>query len=396
MNMKSLLGAVLALVLAVGGTAYLVASFARPAPPKSAPVPVATKHDPDKELETNPFDLVAPGPKPKVVVNVTHYDFGVMVLGAEQSHDYVFKNEGEASLRLAKGPMMCKCTIPVVPDQEIKPGESISIKLTWKPVTVAEDFSKEAVIWTNDPAKPKVNISIKGEVYDDPMAYPQGYFLGDIPWDQEHESEVHLMSSTSSDLKVNSVEFSNPKWMSVTQIPVDIASVFQGAKPRPVPKSGLTMKLKIAPSNTVGPFHAWIKVKTNIKDEPTTIGVSGVRSGPISIHSQYYQAASSLLDLKRIKSADGKESKLMVSLKPFGQDLQILEAVSKSQHLTATLRKMPTTAEAKKENYVLLIQAAKGVTAGTVFTTEVPDELTLKTNHPQVPEIHIWVRYTVN
>lgn len=396
MNMKALLGAVLALVLAVGGAAYLVASFARPAAPKPEPVAIVTTIDPLKEYETNPLDLLAPGPKPKVVVEVTHYDFGLMVLGTEQSHDYVFKNAGEGILRLARGPMMCKCTIPAVPDQEIKPGESISIKLTWKPVAVASDFSKEAVIWTNDPVTPKINISIKGEVYEDPMAYPAEYNLGDIPWDQEHEGEVHLMSSTSSDLKVDSVEVSHPEWMSVTQTPADLAAVFQGTKPRPEPKSGMTMKLNISPSNTVGPFHAWIKVKSNIKAEPTTIAVSGIRTGPISIHSQYYQAATSLLDLKHFKSADGKASKLMLSLEPFGQDLHISEAISKSKHLTVTLRKMPTVADAKKENYVLSVQAAKGLTAGTVFTSDVPDELTLKTNHPQVPEIHIWVRYTVN
>ena len=222
MNMKALLGAVLALVLAVGGTAYLVANLAKPSPPKPDPAAVAAAEVHKDELETNPFDLAAPGPKPKAVVEQTHFEFGVMRLGTEQSHDYIFKNEGEGPLKLAKGPMMCKCTIPAVPDQEIKPGESISIKLTWKPVVPDSAFSKEAVIWTNDPAKPKINITVKGEVFDDPVAYPSQFAVGDIPWDKDHEGVVYLTSSTSNELKVEEITVSDPEWMSVTTEPADL------------------------------------------------------------------------------------------------------------------------------------------------------------------------------
>ena len=83
-------------------------------------------------------------------------------------------------------------------------------------------------------------------------------------------------------------------------------------------------------------------------------------------------------------------------LEPFGQDLQITEVVCASQHLTATLLKDPKSVGAKKERYFLSIQAIKGITPGTVLTNDNPDQLTLKINHPQVPELKFNVRYVVN
>jgi hypothetical protein len=392
MNMKALLGAVLALVLAVGGAAFLVASFAKPAPPPPLPVPEALKD----QLGANPFDLAGPGPKPKVVVNEPFHQFAAMILGTEKSHDFVFKNEGEGPLRLAKGRLMCKCTIPVVPDQEIKPGESINIKLTWKPEDSNREFSKEAVIWTNDPANPKITLAIKGEVYDDPMSYPSQFSLGDIAFNKDHESEVGVLSSTSTEMKVDSVEVSHPEWMSVTWAPADVEKFIEEGLKSPKPLSGFTVKLKITPNDSVGPFNGWVKLKSNLKDEVKTIDVIGVRTGPISIHGQDYQAANSMVDLKRFKSTEGKVVKLFMYLEPFDQDLQITEANSESKGLTATLHKETKSAGSKKDFYILSLQANKSLSPGTVYTFEKPDQLTLKTNHPNMPEIRFSVRYVVN
>ncbi len=392
MNMKALLGAVLALVLAVGGAAFLVASFAKPSPPPPLPVPEALKD----QLDANPFDLVSPGPKPKVVVDRPYHQFSAMILGTEQSHDFVFKNEGEGPMRLAKGRLMCKCTIPVVPDQEIKPGESINIKLKWKPEDSNREFSKEAVIWTNDPANPKITLTIKGEVYEDPMAYPSEYALGDVPFNKDHESEVSVLSSTSTEMKIDNVEVSHPDWMSVTVTPAVVQKFIDEGLKSPTPLSGFTVKLKITPDESVGPFTGWVKVKSNLKDEAKTIVVTGVRTGPISIHGQDYQAANSMVDMKRFKSTEGKVVKLFAYLEPFDLDLQITEIISESKGLTASLRKETKSAGSKKDFYILSLQANKNLSPGTVYTFEKPDQLTLKTNHPHVPEIRFNVRYVVN
>ena len=389
MNMKAMLGAVLALALAVGGTAFLASRGATGVTP---PAPVIASDDPEMN---NPFDLIAPGPKPKVVVPETQFAFGLMALGDEQSHDYVFTNEGKGPLRLAKGLVQCKCTIPEVTDKEIQPGESVNIKLTWKPVESTQDFRKEAIIWTNDPETPKIILSIGGKVFDDPGFYPGQFALGDIPWNKENESEVILASVTSADLRIDELEVSHPEWMIANWEKADISELMEKGANNPNPLSGFKIKLKISPSATVGPFAGWIKVKVNRNNGEKKIDVVGTRTGPISIFGTDFQSALSLLDLNRIKSEEGREMRLNVFLEPFGQDFQILEVESTSKHLTASLSKQPAPSP-KKDRYFLNIKVDPGMTPGTIYTIENPDKLRIKTNHPLVPELLFNARYIVH
>ncbi len=146
MSMKALLGTLLALVLAVGGTAFLVARSVQPEPPP-APKPEA-----GEIVYENPFDLKAPGPHPKVVVPESHFEFGVMSLGGEQSHEFEIRNEGDAPLKLAKGKILCKCTIPTLDTGAIPPGGSTKVQLTWKPQRRKRSFEKKL---TSGPTTPR-------------------------------------------------------------------------------------------------------------------------------------------------------------------------------------------------------------------------------------------------
>lgn len=392
MNMKSMLGAFLALVLAVGGTAYLVArsAKAKPAAETSAtPVPV------NGVYRDNPFPTITEGAKPKVSVPELNYKFGTMSLGNDQSHEFIFKNEGQGPLKLAKGPLMCKCTMPEVPDQEVKPGESLAIKLTWKPEEPAEEFYKNAVIWTNDPENPRVTLSVEGKVIEDPAAAPRAFVLGDIPWDKDFESTGHLATVSYQDMEIESFESSHPEHLSATWAIEDAADFPRIEGAMETPTKSFAISVKVTPNSQVGPFNGWLKFK--LKNCPATehkIDVYGNRAGPIAIHGPDYQASMSMIDLKRFKSAEGRKTRLFMFLAPFGEKLKITEVVSKSNILTATLKKESADG-AEKERYVLTIEAKPGAVVGTTYSLGTPDDLTIKTNHPKVPEILFKARYIV-
>lgn len=392
MNMKSMLGAFLALVLAVGGTAFLVARAAKAKPASTTEaVPVAV----NGIYRENPFPLEAKGPKPKVSVPEVDYKFGSMPLGGDQSHEFVFKNEGDGPLKLAKGPLMCKCTMPDVPDQEVKPGESMLIKLTWKPEEASPEFFKNAVIWTNDPENPRIVLSIEGTVFEDPAAAPRVYVLGDIPWDKDYESSGHLASVTYKDMDIESFESSDPEHISATWAPEDAGNFPQVEGAMQVPTRSLALHVKVSPNGQVGPFNGWVKFKLkNALATEHRIEVIGNRAGPIAIHGPDYQASLSMIDLKRFKSAEGRKTRLFMFLAPFGEELKIMEVVSKSKFLTATLQKKSAEG-AEKERYELTIEAKPGAMVGTTFSLGDPDDLKIKTNHPKVPEILFKAKYIV-
>ena len=369
MNMKSILGAFLALVFAVGATAFLVDRAVKAKPEKTdsgPPVPV------NGIYRENPFDLETPGPKPKATVPELTYKFGSMALGAEQSREFVFKNEGEGVLKLAKGPLMCKCTMPDVPDKEIKPGESMSIKLTWKPEETSEAFTKDAVIWTNDPENPKVTLNINGAVIEDPSANPRFFYLGDVSWEKDSENVGHFGTVSFKDMDIEAFEASDPEVFSVTW-EVEDPSLFprnEDADAVEHPVKSFAIKLVVKPNGKVGPFQGWIKLKLKNSAIPEyRIGISGNRAGPISIHGPDYQASHSMIDLRRFKSSEGRKTRLFMFLTPFGEDLKITEVISKSKFLNAILDK-ETSGGTGKERYVLTIEAKPGALPGTAFTTE--------------------------
>ena len=405
MNMKAMLGAVLSLVLAVGTTAFLATW--RPTSPAPAPVPNATDPaagtdpkpvDPDESWPTNEFDLKDPAPDSQVEVPERHHVFGVMALGSEQSFDFEFKNTGQGPLRLHKGPLQCKCTMPTVTKEDIPPGASVLIKLTWKPVEESESFKKQAIIWTNDPTNPKIELSIQGEVYKEVSVVPHELAFGAFSAKKEVESKVLIQSVVSEDLEIQEIKVSHPLWMQATSEKVAAEDLPEKTGHGRKPKSGVAVTLKLSPVKEFGAIFGWIKVKTNRSDEELTINVSGTRSGPISIQGTAFEVATSLLTLNRFTSAEGKNENLIMFLEPFGEDLKILEVVSASQNLKATLTKDVRKSSAggsPKDRYVLKIQVVKGLTPGTAFQHSDPDPLTIKTNHPEVPELHFRACYIV-
>lgn len=392
MNLKAMLGAIAALVIAVAGTAFLAVQSVKPKAVEPAAVVMTASEK--GEYTLNPFDLGASGPQPKAVAKDTFFKFGTMTLGTEQSHEFEFKNEGDAPLKLAKGPLMCKCTMPAVTDQEIQPGESVKITLTWKPLEPSNEFKKDAVIWTNDPLNSKVVLSIEGSVFPDPMLVPESFVLGEVPYNRESIHTIYLYSPISEDLKVEPAEVSHPEWMGVECEHVPNSDLAKMASPSgPLPKSGWAAKLTIKPHSEVGTFAGWIKVKTNRSSEPVKIDVTGTRSGPISIHSEAYQANRTLIDLKRFKSAEGKSVKLFLFLEPFEQDLKIESVKSDSGNLSATLVKEKPSG--KRDRYTLIVEAKPRINPGTTYTIDNPDTLTIMTNHPQAPSFVFKSRYIV-
>jgi hypothetical protein len=386
MSMKALLGTLLALVLAVGGTAFLVARSVQPEPPP-APKPEA-----GEIVYQNPFDLKAPGPHPKVVVPESHFEFGVMSLGGEQSHEFEIRNEGDAPLKLAKGKILCKCTIPTLDTGAIPPGGSTKVQLTWKPTAAEKEFRKEADIWTNDPKIPMIKFSIRGSVYGDPEVTPGEFGVGVIPRDKENLSQVVIYSPVSDDLAITGYETNDPKayeltWAKLTS--EELMARFHDRTPKPL--VGYSLELKTKPNGTIGVFNGWVKLKVNRNDGEQKISISGMRVGLMELHGPAYQSALALVDLSRFKAVEGGKTTMFVRLEPFGEDLKLVDVQSQSGHLGATLAKRPSSGA--KDIYDLVIQAKAGTPPGTTFTADNPDKLTLKTNHPEVPELSFNVRY---
>ncbi len=152
---------VIVALLVVIGAIGMVAWMSQPIKTDS-PTNFTPKNPFESELETSGKADAEALPKAALVEEL--HDFGDMLLGDTGTHTFVIRNEGTGLLKLEKGPIECKCTVPTLTKTEVPPGETSEIVMTWKPESPTDEFVKSATIWTNDPEHPALPLRIRGQV----------------------------------------------------------------------------------------------------------------------------------------------------------------------------------------------------------------------------------------
>ena len=94
----------------------------------------------------------------------TIYDFGnIKEDGGKVTHEFEFKNEGKEPIKITDARAQCGCTTPEYPKDDIAPGESGVVKVTYNPLGRPGGFTKVVTIrCTGNPGK--VNLKIRGTV----------------------------------------------------------------------------------------------------------------------------------------------------------------------------------------------------------------------------------------
>lgn len=94
----------------------------------------------------------------------TTFDFGnIREDGGSVTHEFVFENIGKEPLSIKSARAECGCTRPEYPKNEIAPGESGIIKVTYNPLGRPGGFTKVVTVrCSGNPGK--VNLKIRGTV----------------------------------------------------------------------------------------------------------------------------------------------------------------------------------------------------------------------------------------
>lgn len=349
------------------------------------PDSIAAKKKQDKEtVYSNPFDLTATsGPRPKAVLDEKTFDFGRLVKGGSGQHEFTIRNEGEAPLKVAKGPTMCKCTLSSLAGQEVPPGGDLKVTVEWKPESMGS-FSQSAVVWTNDPGNSKLEMFVTGMMFPEVGISPESsWMLGLVPPETPREFEAIVYSHIHENLEVTEVTTGSPN-VSFRVEQVDPASTeFADAK-RVYKVIGT-----LAGSDVEGEFKESAIIKTNVSGQaemPMTI--NGRRSGPIQVITSGWAAANHTLRLGRIKASAGKTHKIALIVSDFDQDLQISDINCSLPFISLELTKEKSAGGAEKQRYTMLVKVAPGAPSG-VWTLDKTALLEFSTNHPKAPRFDI-------
>jgi Protein of unknown function (DUF1573) len=265
-------------------------------------------------MKLDPRPVIAPkGPYPKVAIDKTELEFGRMEVHQKSTHSFTVRNEGEAPLVLTQGPSNCQCTISNLTKRSIDPGESAEVTIEWQAVSQVEQFLKEAEIYTNDPERQSIKLSIIGGVSPRLIVLPEKDWVitnlqeGDAPT----AIEGLIASPLNADFQVVAVECESPfVKTSVAPLTEVEREQFQG-------RHGFKIIANFEPGMPVGSFRYPVKIRTNLLERKTngelgdtymepTIYITGNRVGPFRLMGPEWNERYGSISLGSFAASKGK------------------------------------------------------------------------------------------
>lgn len=101
---------------------------------------------------------------PTIRLDARTWDFGELPQHSQASHSFTFRNDGTAPLRIHKVDVDCGCATVGSIDSLLAPGESSGINVTFSSRTYEGAQRRIVALYTNDPAEPRIDLLITGNV----------------------------------------------------------------------------------------------------------------------------------------------------------------------------------------------------------------------------------------
>jgi hypothetical protein len=139
------------------------------------------------------------------------YDFGTIVQGETVYHRFVFSNTGDKPLVVEKISSSCGCTAALASAKVLAPGESGEIQTSFDSARFRGEIGKTVYLYTNDPARPMVQMQIKGTVREEVTLDPQLVNFGTVAAKQTVTSRVVLVNQGPRELRLGPPETTAPE-----------------------------------------------------------------------------------------------------------------------------------------------------------------------------------------
>lgn len=107
---------------------------------------------------------------PRIVFKETSKDFGKVKQGSVLTHEFVFKNEGDAPLVIDRVETSCGCTAALVTEKRILPGREGRIKATFDTRGYSGRLTRYLYVVTNEPGNERPEIALIADIEVPPSA----------------------------------------------------------------------------------------------------------------------------------------------------------------------------------------------------------------------------------
>lgn len=212
----------------------------------------------------------AQGDQPKAVVAEPIHDFGEVTRGQKMTHAFRIENHGGAPLAIHEVRAPCACTV-VEHEDSVPPGGAIDLAVELDTTTLVGAASRRIHVLTNDPAMPRIDLTLKVDSQPYLVAKP-GYVRYLVVQGFEEDSTItqQVWARGGDSFEITRVESPSP------HIEVAFRKASEGESEGELPANHWLVTSRIDPRAPVGPLTGYINVYTRGSERPTLpIPVSG-------------------------------------------------------------------------------------------------------------------------
>jgi hypothetical protein len=206
---------------------------------------------------------------PHIEVSETTFDFGSMYQNEAVSHTFRIRNTGTATLKLEQVKSTCGCTAALPAQREIAPGGETDLKVTFQSGSMRDRIVKHVHIDSNDPAQPRVTLTITGQVKVEIEVSPRGIYIGKLGIGEVVERTVEITPVDVKSFRLLGATSDHP--------------AVKVSKPAPLPdrEPGYRLTITFGPLKEPGRVNAKVTVRTNLPHtKEFEILIYGRVSGP--------------------------------------------------------------------------------------------------------------------
>jgi uncharacterized protein DUF1573 len=353
-------------------------------------IPVSSSTGIPKPVVISELPIPEQGPYGKAVIAETSHDFGASILGANGSHVFVIKNEGEGPLRVKTGKTSCsQCTVGKVSrEDDIPPGESVEVEVKWEIKAPNERFRQWAEVFTTDPDQKRIELVVEGLVDKSLRLTPEGVWsVGDLSATEPTVVRGLLFSRLIDQIVLDRFECSSPH-VSVTWEP---ASLESDEVKETKAKAALTITATVAAGAPLGLFRESVKL---ISSDPAQSAIefhlTGQRVGPIEFKGRGWNPENNAVVLGEFPADKGAKLKLNLYVRNLEGELEVQGI---EQKYNSAKIQIPSTGRllGKSKMYEVEIEIPPGPSA----LRRGPDaeKVRLKLNHPEATEFVFYISY---
>ncbi len=336
-----------------------------------------------------------------VVVNGETHDFGSIGRGAGGEHQFLFKNEGTATMKIESGGTSCSaCTVSDLPKPTIEPGETLPITVKFKPSTPDPEFRKEAYILTTDPKRPTVVLVVMGRVVEPVRLDPPQFTVGNITSTSELTLESKLFSNLGGDFKITGFELTNKELFKQFEVALEPAGAAETEAAKA--KQLYTIRVKVKPGLPLGSLLQSVRIMTTDSANPTMeLPIRGTVVSDVSILSgRNFDSSTNILTLGIVPQAKGAKAVLPLLIKgPLRDSVEVtVERTDPEKTIVATLGTPKSINDGAVRMVPLTVEIPPGAAPVNRMggaNREDYGRVVVTTTHPEAPRLQVLVRFAV-